>query len=139
MDFPAPVGRRTEDDFLASGNLCRSRQHQYGREEWSRTSRHIQSHAFDGDRFLPAGDTGEGLDFLAFELLGAVKGPDVVQGQQDGRLQFDADCLLGFFKLFLADCQRLQSDAVELLLVCLYRIVALSADFFQYGGYAFFQ
>ena len=69
IDLALLVGRCTQHDFLTSGNLGWSGQHQDGREEWGSTARNIESYALDGHALLPADHTLLRLHFLSDEAL----------------------------------------------------------------------
>ena len=128
MNLSFLVRRSTENDFLASGNLCRSSQHQDGGEKRSCPTGNVQSHFLNGYRFLPASYARQCGDFLSLEYLCGVERADVVISQCDGRLQFDADFLFCFGNFFLAYQQGVQLHFVELLFVFEYGLITLKFD-----------
>ena len=119
------VRRGAEYDFLASGNLGRHGQHQYGREERSGSSRYIQTYLLNAHRLLPTSDTFHGFHLLAFELLLLVERIDVSLCQEDSYFQFDRHLGFGFLHFFRSYGQRLQLDMVELLCIFQYSLVAI--------------
>ena len=125
--------RRAEYNILAASYLGWGCQHEYGREERSRTTRDIKPHLLDGYTFLPAYHTGLRLHLLAAELLSLVESLDVVVSQLDGSLQFGTYQLFGFLHLFVGNGECRQINMVEFQFIPFYGIIATLLDISQNG------
>ena len=84
----------------------------------------METHFFDGDALLPAGNARLRLYLLATKLLGFVEGLDVMMGYHDGCFQFCADQLFCLVHLSLANGEIRQIHMVELQFVALHGIIA---------------
>ena len=133
------VGRRTEHNLLASGNLGWGSQHQHGGEEGSGTAGNIQSDALYGNTLLPADNAFLRLYLLSDKPLGDMKDLDVVVCQDNGVAQLVADQLLCLVHLLFRDGQRCQGSLVKLQFILADSFVATCLDVCQDRCYGVVQ
>ena len=91
MNLSRFIGRSAKNYFFATGYLCRSSQHQHGREQRSRAAGNVQTDFLDGNRFLPAGHSRNSLYFLSFKTLRSMEGMNILLCKHNGRFQFNGN------------------------------------------------
>ncbi len=88
VDLALFVGRGAENNFLATSDLCRYRQHEQGRKQRCRAAGNVEPDLLDGHAFAPATHPRHGVDRLRRLLLRRMKLPNVGGCKLNGGFQF---------------------------------------------------
>src|SRR5690606_31628428 len=115
IDQAVLLRRRTNHDFLTSGNTGRNSQHQKSAGQHGRTSRNIQTNTLDSSRFPPAGYPRHRINWRFLMLLRSVECRNISVSQVNSRLLFSAYTRSNLRNLRFLNKELIQFYPIKLL------------------------